>query len=206
MEPIEIDDERFDKTNISIHHNYTRDCQGFLEIVLDDVLKNKKPVYKNINISYNVCDDYSAFCKIRGAANCSIDNNTVIRRRKNSNEKGILVFKGFNTLNKVRNNIFVTTTGVPVFTSYNKPGTIIQNNLYFSLGKLQLGNEGPGDAWLISDPLFVNAANANQAEDFSLKTQSPAIDKGKTLGYLFDFLRGQVPKGKGTDLGAFEIK
>ena len=203
---MEIDDERYDKPHISIHHNFTQDCQGFLEVVLDDVISTKAPVYESFNISYNVCDDYSAFCKIREVKKCTIDNNTVIRRKKNSNEKGILVFKGNNTQNKVRNNIFVVTTDVPVFTSYNNPGTIIQNNLYYSLGTMSMGNDGPGTSSITADPEFVNLTTANSPGDFAVLPGSPAIDKGLNIGYSLDFEQSIVPKGGSVDIGAFEIK
>lgn len=203
---IEIDDERYNKTHISIHHNFTQDCQGFLEIVLNDVISTKAPIYEGFNISYNVCDDYSAFCKIREAKKCTIDNNTVIRRKKNSNEKGILVFKGNNTLNKVRNNIFVSTVDVPVFTSYNTPETIIQNNLYYSFGTMTMGNDGPGSSAILADPIFINLLSANSAADFAVQSESPAIDKGIIIGYTVDFSQSPVPKGGGVDIGAFEIK
>lgn len=203
---IEIDDERYNKTHISIHHNFTQDCQGFLEVVLNDVISTGAPVYESFNISYNVCDDYSAFCKIREVKKCDIDNNTVVRRKKNSNEKGILVFKGNNTQNKVRNNIFVVTSDVPVFTNYNTPGTIIQNNLYYSLGTMSMGNDGPGTSSITADPEFVNLATANSAEDFAVLPGSPAINKGLNIGYALDFGQSIVPKGGIVDIGAFEIK
>lgn len=203
---IEIDDERYDKTHIALHHNFTQDCQGFLEIVLNDVNKTKVPVYEGFNISYNVCDDYSAFCKIRGTKNCTIDNNTVIRRKKNSNEKGILVFKGNNTLNKVRNNIFVTTTDVPVFIIYDNPSPILQNNLYYSLETMTMGVIEPGISSITGDPCFVNLLSANSPNDFSVKRESPAVDKGINLGYKSDFLGNFVPQGNSVDIGAFETK
>src|SRR5690606_39107104 len=56
---IEIDDARVNKSNISIHHNYTRDCQGFLEVTWTDVQKN--PEYKNFRIHHNISDDYQQF-------------------------------------------------------------------------------------------------------------------------------------------------
>ncbi|MEN6363272.1 MAG: choice-of-anchor Q domain-containing protein [Bacteroidales bacterium] len=203
---MEIDDERYDKTHIFLHHNFTQDCQGFLEIVLNDVISTKAPIYEGFNISYNVCDDYSAFCKIREAKNCTIDNNTVIRRKKNSNEKGIFVFKGNNTQNKVRNNIFVTTTDVPVFTCYNTPAVIIQNNLYYSLGTMMMGNDGPGSSSVTGDPEFVDIVSGNSPADFAVKPESPAIDKGMNIGYTVDFAQHAVPQGNAPDMGAFEIK
>lgn len=49
------------------------------------------------------------------------------------------------------------------------------------------------------EPLFINPA-----EDFHLKTDSPAIDKGIDIGLTKDFAGNAVPFGKAPDIGAYE--
>jgi hypothetical protein len=203
---IEIDDERFDKKYISLHHNFTQDCQGFLEIVLNDVIENKAPIYEGFSIHHNVCNDYSAFCKIREAKKCTIDNNTVVRFKRNSNEKGILVFKGNDTKNLVRNNIFVVAPNVPFTIIYNKPAPAFLNNLYYSPESTTSGIGVLEDGAIFDDPCFVNLYTGKSPEDFSLRHESPAIDRGLDLGYKTDFSGNSIPCGKSADIGAFEIQ
>ncbi|HMR85420.1 MAG TPA: hypothetical protein PKE30_19885, partial [Niabella sp.] len=55
----EIDDARYNKSDISIHHNYTRDCQGFLEVTWTDIRQH--PDYRGFRIHHNISDDYQQF-------------------------------------------------------------------------------------------------------------------------------------------------
>jgi len=200
---IEIDDGRYPKSHITLSHNFTRDNVGFLETVFNDVVSN--PEYKDWNISFNVSDDYQAFVKLRFAKNCSVDNNTIIRRKINATELGVFVFKGNNTFNKVRNNIIVTGNNVTIYNIVGKvkPATIIQNNLYYSTGTLVMGNEGHGTMAIFGDPLFKNFSGTD-AGDFVVGANSPAIDRGVDLGYQFDFAGTKIPFGNAPDIGAFE--
>jgi hypothetical protein len=200
---IEIDDGRYPKSHITLSRNYTRDNCGFLETVFNDVAPN--PEYKNWNISFNISDDYQAFVKLRFAKNCSVDYNTIIRRKINATELGVFVFKGNNTFNKVRNNIIVTDSGVKIYNVVGKarPSTIIANNLYYARAFLVIGSEGPGTSPCYQDPLFKNFGGIH-AEDFAISPESPAVDKAVDLGYRYDFAGRPLPCGKGYDLGAWQ--
>lgn len=174
---IEIDDARFDKSNISIHHNYTSDCQGFLEVTWTDVKQN--PKYENFSIHHNVSDDYQQFIALWRGANCRIENNTIIRRKVNENEWGVFNITQYNSKNMIRNNIVVTENNVTVFNvgrlKNAEPNSIIENNLYWAVsGGLNIGFEGPGESPLFSDPQFLNYNNATSRKDFSLKANSTA--------------------------------
>ena len=63
---IEIDDARVAKNRISIHHNYSRDNQGFIEVTWSDLARN--PSYRGFKIHHNVSDDFQQFIALwRGA-------------------------------------------------------------------------------------------------------------------------------------------
>lgn len=200
----EIDDGRHVKSHITISHNYTRGNHGFLEVVFNDVVAD--PLYENFIITYNVADDYQSFVKLRKAKNCIVDNNTIVRRRKTSNEAGVFILKGNDLMNKFRNNIIVMASGVRVF-AFNggAPNITVQNNLFHSLGgAIDYGDGNQGISAITGDPLFVNSALGNDLADFALSMGSPAIDKGLNLGYSKD-ITGSTLLGV-PDLGAIEYK
>jgi hypothetical protein len=165
----------------------------------------RNPEYKDWNISFNISDDFQAFVKLRFAKNCSVDNNTILRRKINATELGVFVFKGNNTFNKVRNNIIVTDDDVKIFNVVGKahPSTVIANNLYYAKSHLVMGNEGPGASPYYHDPLFKDIGGA-RAEDFAISPESPAVYRGMDLGYQYDFKGRHLPCGKGYDLGAWQ--
>lgn len=205
---IEIDDARYPKENISIHHNYSRDCQGFIEVTWSDVLQN--PTYKNFRIHHNVSDDYQQFIALWRGAGCRIENNTIIRRKVNVNDWGVFNITQHQSRNLIRNNIIVVENDVVIFNVGKKgtaqPGNIIEHNLYYAAaGSLQMGKEGPGVEPLLEDPQVKNYEAATAAEDFSLLPGSPAANAGMTLGYEKDFVNREVPQGMAPDIGAFEL-
>jgi hypothetical protein len=203
---IEVDDSRFSKSHISIHHNYTKDCQGFLETTSkENGIALEPPDYRNFTIHHNISDDYQQFLLLWRGTNFKIDHNTIIRRKINSNDLGVIVSTQRDAKNLIRNNIIITEN-VPIF-NYNRkavPQNIIQNNLYYAAsGEIIMGNEGPGENAVFANPLLVNYHQGVKAEHFKLKNNSPAINKGLQLGYQFDYTNNkyndQLP-----DVGAFE--
>jgi len=204
---IEIDDARYAKSHISIHHNFTRDCQGFLEVTWTDVEKN--PDYSNFRIHHNVSDDYQQFVALWRGAGCRIENNTVIRRRKNANDWGVFNITQDSSGNYIRNNIVVVADGVVVYNIGKEaravPCSIIENNLYYACsGPLLMGREGPGAGAITGDPRFLNDTGGSSPGDFSLRAGSPAINRGKDLSYTLDFAGTAIPQGGLPDIGAFE--
>lgn len=205
---IEIDDARVPKSNISIHHNYSRDCQGFLEVTWTDVQQN--PPYTNFEIYHNVSDDYQQFVALWRGANFKIENNTIIRRKRNVNDWGVFNITQKNAKNLIRNNIIVVENDIVIFNVGNKgtaqPANIIENNLYFAAsGALNMGKEGPGAAPLFDNPLFEDYQNSTVPEDFLISMESPVIDAGLNLGYEVDFNNTKIPQGEAPDIGAFEL-
>ena len=206
---IEIDDARVKKSNISIHHNYTRDCQGFLEVTWTDVQQN--PTYRDFKIHHNLSDDYQQFIALWRGANCRIENNTIIRRKRNVNDWGVFNITQHNSKNLIRNNIVVVENDVVIFNvgknGNAQPANIISNNVYFAAsGALNMGKEGPGQSAIFADPQFLDYSKGNQAFDFSITAGSPAINKGLDLGYEVGFDGTSIPQEDSTDIGAFEYK
>ncbi|GAB6009954.1 choice-of-anchor Q domain-containing protein [Dysgonomonas reticulitermitis] len=206
---IEIDDARVPKSNISIHHNYSRDCQGFIEVTWTDVDQN--PPYSNFRIYQNVSDDYQQFVAMWRGADCRIENNTIIRRKRNVNDWGVFNITQNNSKTSIKNNIVVVENDIIIFNVGKKgtatPNNIIENNLYYAAsGELIMGKEGPGESYIIVDPLLTNYAKGNEPSDFSITIGSPARDKGLNLGYEEDFAGIPIPQGEIPDIGAFEYK
>ena len=180
---IEIDDARVAKSNINIHHNYTKDNQGFIEVTWTDVGQN--PDYRNFHVHHNVCDDYQQFVALWCGRECLFENNTIIRRKKNANDWGIFNISTDNTGNIIRNNIIVTEKDIPIFLVGSKnnrhPASEISNNIYWAAdkedGTPEFGYEGPGEDYTVADPVFVNYAG-NSMEDFMLRDDSPYKNSG----------------------------
>jgi len=205
---IEIDDGRVPKSNIEIHHNYTRDNQGFIEVTWTDVVQN--PPYTDFSIHHNVCDDYQQFIALWTGSGCRIENNTIIRRKRNVCDWGIFNMTQYNGKNFVRNNLVIVENDIVIFPGgsqqTSQANSIISNNIFFAAsGELNIGMEGPGQNSINSDPLLLNYSNAQGAEDFNITASSPAINSGLNLGYNLDFIGTPIPKGGLPDIGAFEF-
>ncbi|HLP73407.1 MAG TPA: hypothetical protein VK155_10925 [Bacteroidales bacterium] len=206
---IEIDDARVPKSNISLHHNYSRDCQGFLEVSWTDVLQN--PAYTDFRIHHNVSDDYQQFTALWRGSGFKIENNTIIRRKRNVNDWGVFNITQKNAQNMIRNNIVVVENDIVIFNTGKNgtatPESIIENNIFYAAsGTLIIGKEGPGLSSIIADPRFVNYNSAEKAEDFSIASDSPARNKGIDLYYKEDFVLSPIPNEGLPDIGAFEFK
>jgi parallel beta-helix repeat protein len=106
---------------------------------------------------------------------------------------------------KIWNNTIYGNKSYGIFAA---PGTgshqISNNNVYLN-GLGDILNQGTGDTVshnLTTNPGFVNAAAFN----FSLLTNSPAIDAGVTLSEVTtDFNKSPRPQGGAYDIGAYEV-
>jgi len=204
---IEIDDARVPKSHISIHHNYSKDCQGFIEVTGSDVEKN--PPYSNFIIHHNVSDDFQDFILLWRGAGFRIENNTILRRNINTNELGVFVITQENARNFIRNNIIIVEKGVQIFhkAGYKNADSVISNNLYYAVsGSLDMGLEGPGQNPIFEHPKLKNYSPGDELEDFALTAQSPAINKGLDLAYGADIVDAPIPQRGSADIGAFEFR
>lgn len=199
---IELDDRYFGTKvhDIKIHHNKSFDNMGFLEI-------ETKVEGDNIDVYYNLSDDYQQFIFYWGGDNSMIENNTVIRTKPSLNGAVNTVFtmrKGNFTL---RNNIFVVANGVQVLATapydvgnYNQ--VIHENNLYYCIDGSTDDPCGkplaPGE--IIANPSFVDIKSGN----YQLSPKSPAINSGKVLGYKVDLNNVPLKKNTNPNIGAYE--
>ncbi|HCL00432.1 MAG TPA: hypothetical protein DHW42_10065 [Candidatus Marinimicrobia bacterium] len=201
---IELDDRYFGTQvhDIKIHHNTSFDNMGFLEI--ETQVKGD-----NIDVYYNLSDDYQQFIFFWGGNNSRIENNTVIRTKPPLNGAVNTVFTMRNVSFIVRNNIFVVANGIQVFVTEpyddgNYDSVLHEYNLYScSDGSTDDPCGIPlGTGEIIADPRFINIDEG----DYQLDYGSPAIDRGMSMGYQMDLNRVPLEKNGCPDMGAYERK
>lgn len=100
----------------------------------------------------------------------------------------------------VRNNIVSQNNNFQIHYPNPRPDIIVDYNLIN--GYRGYGNEVYGTYFVKGDPEFVNAAES----DFHLKSTSPAIDEGSSVGAPnVDFDWNHRPQGTEYDIGVFEF-
>jgi hypothetical protein len=209
---IELDDRDYPKDNISVHHNRSRDNQGFLEIV------EGSASVKNLLVAYNVVNDYQQFLRLSSTEieNCRVENNTVMIR------ESFLIPSMFDFS-------WFGTTGIGKSYGTRDPSSILtyRNNIFYLRGNDRVSPYGDfphdhniywrprdramrgwallgADAELgvgdkIADPKLVNLAEG----DFHLQPDSPAIGAGVALGYKTD-VEGKPVPATSPDIGAYQ--
>lgn len=201
---IELDDRYFGTKihDVKIHHNKSFDNMGFLEI-------ETNVEGDNIDVYYNLSDDYQQFIFYWGGDNSKIENNTVIRTKPSLNGAVNTVFTMRKGNFTVRNNIFVVANEVQVLVTApydvgNYDQVIHENNLYYCTdGSTDDPCGKPlGTGEIIADPRFVDIDKC----DYQLSSVSPAIDKGMVLGYGLDLENVHLGKNQIPDMGAYEKK
>jgi len=199
---IELDDRYFGTKihDVKIHHNKSFDNMGFLEI-------ETNVAGDNIDVYYNLSDDYQQFIFYWGGNNSKVENNTVIRTKPSLNGAVNTVFTMRKGNFTVRNNIFIVANGVQVLVTApydvgNYDQVIHENNLYFcSDGSTDDPCGKPlGSGEIVADPRFVNIDKGY----YRLSSESPAIDRGMVLGYGSDLDNIALGKNQIPDMGAYE--
>lgn len=182
--------------NNTVRHNWAADNDGFLEVGGGSC--------KNTVVAYNVSLNNGIFSWIHlsgpfgsDVENFYVEHNTIIQ--SNTDWWRIWGFNGTPTQETLiaRNNIIY---GNGLGTVGKESGIARSHNLYH-----------PGDGTLgfplgqdeqLADPRFVDLGENN----FSLQSNSPAIDAGADLRYDKDLIGNPVPINAAPDLGAFEYQ
>lgn len=190
---VEIEGFLYSKDDITIHHNYSRGSQGFLEVT--------ETTTSDVTVSENVSDDYQQFIAWNTTTTPSgyvVQNNTVIRSLDSATlfdwyyyrEAGPSPSASWAT---IQNNVFQTSGKFGVF---NFPH---DHNLFAPSVRLNYAL-GAGD--IIAPPAFVDAA----ARDYRPVQTSPAVDNGTTTPSATDLAGNPRGVGLGTDMGAHELQ
>lgn len=183
---------------VEVHHNVVHDSMGFVEAggAPSCTLTNALFAY---NLSVN---DYDFSTLHDDVGNdgfaCTITgfrfvDNTIVE--PNASIPTINVGAASPGALAVEDNVFAVAGPTKVYAH----GSIAHDhNLYFLTSGAALGDP-IGSSELLADPLFVAPPS-----DYRLGAGSPALDVGVTAAYPYDLDGHAVPRGAGTDLGAYE--
>lgn len=176
--------------DLQIFNNKIYNCTNGI-VIGSELANDVEKIWAYNNVIYNMTTgegikvvDYLQ--KNYRAKNIIIENNSM------SGCKGISIDGPNGSDFTIRNNIFYNCSSTITIPAPPTNLSIVNN----------LSNSGTvsGTGAIIADPLFTDPT----AKDFSLKTGSPAIDKGTSNDVPFDFNFNTRPVGIGNDIGAYE--
>ncbi len=173
---IEIDDGRYHKNNIHIHHNMTLHNMGFLEISWKHDIK-MRPTH-NIIVEHNIIRDYQDFVLWWAHnSNSQINHNTIIRTDQINGMFTDTVFFLDGQDIDINHNIIVVSdrTSSPVFQGDHAKIAIHNNNLYWNIdgGDVNLAVK-MGKNEFTGNPLFIDF----WGQDYRLRSDSIASGLG----------------------------
>lgn len=190
---IELDDGRYPKKNIYIHHNYSEGNAGFFESSWEADYNPKVQKVYNLRIAFNVSYDGQSFVYMHAPCIDTVfDNNTVIRNSDFGSPLYGIVYTAFPGI-LFRNNLFVGTERCFQGSPYKKAGRVEARNNWF--WNVDSPEKSDGDSRLVD----------MQGRDFRLRSDSPLRGKGLNLSKLYqtDFAGSPLPKAGAWDIGAF---
>ncbi|MCK5441317.1 MAG: carbohydrate-binding protein [Maribacter sp.] len=196
---IEIDDGRFHKDNIFIHHNYTEGNAGFLESSWTHDYNPFVQEVHNLRVAFNVNYDGQSWLYMWAPCHdCYFDNNTVIRNNDFRSPLYNGVYADFEGIN-FRNNLFVLRYDAFL----GNTSQIRSNNWYMNFdqtGEVLWDSIETGSG----DPRLVNLIGG----DFNLTSESPLRGEGINLSkfYKIDFNGTDLPESGVWDIGAIQYK
>lgn len=178
----EIDDGRYHKDNIHIHHNTTYHNMGFVEISYwDDIAFMSS---SNIVIEYNVSRDFQTFALWWAPTEDSrIQNNTIIRDDNDveGNWNTVFIIDEPPSEIEINQNIVVVDNEQThaIFSEGFNGGindVIPTDNCYWNAdgGNINLGLPSWGDGEIESNPMFSDY----EGQQYSLQSNSPAANWG----------------------------
>ena len=180
-----------------VHHNWMENCNGAFEVGGNGDTVSDNRIACNVLINNGYAGSFHGASKYGVTiGRFRVENNVIVETR--AQEQLIGFWSGTVTPEKFiyRNNIFYC----PNYKAISKTGSFTHEyNLYYLGGRSEIGYP-PGVGEKTGDPLFAGLEN----HDFHLKTGSPAIDAGISLGDGADFDGRRVPLGRTTDMGAYE--
>jgi len=190
---IELDDGRYHKRNVYIHHNYTEGNAGFLESSWAADYKPMVQKVYNLRVAFNVSYDGQSFVYMHAPCiNAVFDNNTVIRNNGFGSPLYDIVYTAFPGI-LFRNNLYVGTKQCFQGSPYKKASRVdAQNNWFWNADSPQKSD---------GNPMLLDM----HGKDFSLRSDSPLRGKGQNLSkhYQTDFAGNPLPKTGAWDIGAF---
>ena len=164
-----------------------------------------QPATHDVTIRNNIIENSNQSGIVLGTWYSSTDGSSVYNvhvwnNTFYSNAVGVQIRPMVSSTVNWENNIFANNRTTYVNTLNWDPGTV-GYNVYFG------GGSGPGSNNLTSDPLFVSSSTGN----FSLRTNSPAIDAGNpnsatTLFGTVDLAGKPRIQGGRVDIGAYEVR
>jgi hypothetical protein len=198
----------------SFHHNYAENTEGFIEIHSRNLLYSAN----NVTISQNVIVNTRSFIDIglpgyggghelKSTQNIKLEQNTYVDSvsRPQSDWTGeVFSFHGVTPTESqiyIRNNIIYAMNSWWIASTGNPGGGFTHtNNIYYlNPQRSSLGfSLDPTEKRI--DPQFVNLVG----NDFHLKSTSPAISAGASLGYILDFDGVPLPTGSAPNIGAYQ--
>ena len=190
---IELDDGRYHKRNVYIHHNYSEGNAGFLE---SSWRADHNPMVQkvhNLRVAFNVSYDGQSFVYMHApCVDTVFDNNTVIRTKNYGSPLYDIVYTAFPGI-LFRNNLYVGTQQCFRGSPYKLGSRVeAQNNWFWNV---DAPSKSDGDAKLLDI----------DGKDFRLRSNSPLCGKGQNLSehYSTDFAGSPLPKTGPWDIGAF---
>jgi hypothetical protein len=184
--------------NSYIHHNYAENTAGFFELG-----SGGSGSAQNVKVAYNVINNTNGgICFNQGnyyipVTNFKFENNTYVATSGSTGYRVLFCTSDYSVV-QMHNNIFYSNIQIA------NNGTFTHtNNLYYMSNMVNGSGVGYtlGSGEKTADPLFMNMGS----KDFHLKSGSPAVDAGTSLGYSKDFDDRSVPSGSAADMGAFEF-
>ncbi len=189
---IELDDGRYHKRNVYIHHNYTEGNAGFLESSWRADYKPMVQKVYNLRVAFNVSHDGQSFVYMHAPCiNAAFDNNTVIRNNDFGSPLYDIVYTAFPGI-LFRNNLYVGTKQCFQGSPYKKATRVdAQNNWFWNTDSPQKSDGAPKLLDI-------------RGKDVRLRSDSPLRGKGQNLSnhYQTDFAGNPLLKTGAWDIGA----
>ena len=190
---IELDDGRYHKRNVYIHHNYSEGNAGFLESSWQADYKPMVQKAYNLRVAFNVSYDGQSFVYMHAPCiDAVFDNNTVIRNNSFGSPLYDIVYAALPGI-LFRNNLYVGTKQSFQNSPYKKASRVnAQNNWFWNADSAQQSD---------GNPMLLDM----HGQDFRLRSDSPLRGKGQNLSkhYQTDFAGNPLPKTGAWDIGAF---